>query len=509
MPAVTMNSPMLIRSQKSLKKRLVGKHRRGKVLVLLAILLPSLCGMIGMVMDTGFLLSEHRQVQHATDAAATAAAMEKQHDSSASKVLDVAMETVQVHNEIAGAMVEVNSPPTSGPYAGSNRHVEVVVSYEVPTFFMHIVGGAEVNNITCRAVAGFEPATDGAAIVVLDPRPDNFSLGALTPLLPPLPALLGGVEVLGLGSVEVHGAVLVNNEWGGEDEYGLPAGVNVPLKKAVTCTPIVGLTKFRTEDMRIVGGVSNYKHFGTLDPSASTPFKANRLPVPDPLKDLQPPTISLDPTNVSATMRGGRTIIGIPIIGPKITLYPGVYEWIDVVSGRVEFRPGVYIIRGKSPITQIPLKVLAGQVEANGVMFYITDNSGYDPSGSTFPDSSDGENDPPHQDLGNLLPSALINIGLLGSDFHPLNDPASPYHDMLIFQRRHDRRPIVLVQEALLGNGQFGGTTYTKWGHVLLAGIGDYDARFVCGTMRMLAILDMDIRPSTLLPPAEDVFLVE
>lgn len=505
-----MHSQQLINiSSSKFARKTREKQRRGKVLVLLAILLPSLCGMIGLVMDTGMLLSEHRQAQHAADAAATAAAMEKQQGSTTAEVLAEATETVRVHNQISSANVTVHSPPTSGPYAGSAKHVEVIVDYELPTFFMHVVGGATSNDIHCRAVAGFEPVTEGASIVVLDPNPDNFSLGALTPILPPLPALLGGVEVLGLGRVQVHGAMHVNTEWGGEDEYGLPAGVVKPLKKAVTCTPIVGLTKLQTEDLRIVGGVSNYKHFGTLNPEADVPFHANRLPVPDPLKHLAPPSISIDSANVSATMQGGRTIIGIPLIGPKITLNPGVYEWIDVVSGRVEFRPGVYIIRGKSPITQIPLKVLAGEVDAEGVMFYITDNSSYNPAGGTFPDSADGETDPPHQDLGNLLPSALINIGLLGSSFKPLNDPASPYHDMLIFQRRHDRRPIVLVQEALLGNGQYSGTTYSKWGHVLLAGLGDYDARFVCGTMRMLAILDLDINPSTLLPPAEDVFLVE
>ena len=72
-----------------------------------------------------------------------------------------------------------------------------------------------------------------------------------------------------------------------------------------------------------------------------------------------------------------------------------------------------------------------------------------------------------------------------------------------------DRRPILIVQENILGAGQMRGTVYSKWGHAILAGKGAYDARFVVGTMRLIALLDMQIRPSTLLPPAHDVYLVE
>ncbi len=56
---------------------------------------------------------------------------------------------------------------------------------------------------------------------------------------------------------------------------------------------------------------------------------------------------------------------------------PGVYDWIQVVSGKVVFNPGVYIIRSVNPVTQIGLSVLAGQVSANGVMFYITNTTTY------------------------------------------------------------------------------------------------------------------------------------
>jgi hypothetical protein len=79
---------------------------------------------------------------------------------------------------------------------------------------------------------------------------------------------------------------------------------------------------------------------------------------------------------------------------------------------------------------------------------------------------------------------------------------------MLVCQRRNDRRPIVIAHTSLLG-GEFEGTTYAKWGHVIFVGQGAYDARFVAGTMRILALIDVTLAPTDLLPAAQDVYLVE
>jgi hypothetical protein len=80
---------------------------------------------------------------------------------------------------------------------------------------------------------------------------------------------------------------------------------------------------------------------------------------------------------------------------------------------------------------------------------------------------------------------------------------------MTIYQRRQDRRPIIILNDDLLGTGSFAGRVYSKWGHVILAGKGTYDVSIVAGTLRLLAVLNMSLAPSNLLPPAEDVFLVE
>jgi len=141
-------------------------------------------------------------------------------------------------------------------------------------------------------------------------------------------------------------------------------------------------------------------------------------------------------------------------------------------------------------------------------MFYTTDAASYSPT-SGAPDKFDGEDEAAPLALGNTLPSALINAGLLGSNFAPLNHPGSPYDGMLFFQRRAGHRIAVIARETLLGNHQFGGTMYAKWGHVIVAGTGTFRNCFVVGSLRFVNVLNCSISPGDLLPPAKDVFLVQ
>ncbi|WP_254509776.1 TadE/TadG family type IV pilus assembly protein [Anatilimnocola floriformis] len=487
-------------------------HRRGKVLVLLAICLPAICGMIGLVIDGGLLFSNGRQLQHATDSAATAAAMEKRWGKSNAQALAVAEQFIREHHGLADATVTLYSPPINGEFVGSSRHLQIIVEQQQPTFFMRILNGRSAETICGRATAGWEASSVPAAIVVLDPGPPPFAVSAIPPLLPPLPAILGGLEVLGLGKVEVDGAVHVNTEWGGVDEHneliGEPAGL-LGLSNAVSATPLIALSRLKARELRVVGGVDRVNNYGKMRSSDPAVLQAGRLPVPDPFRSLPVPTLASDPTNVKATNFGGKTIIGIPLIGPTIVLQPGVYDYIEVVAGKVLFQPGVYIIRGKNPLTLLPLKLLVGEITAEGVMFYITDTNSYSPS-TGAPDCFDGETTAPTAGVvGTMVPAAVVNIGLLGSKFTGIDDPASPYNGMLFFQRRHDRRPLVFVQENLLGNGSIRGNVYSKWGHTILAGKGDLDLRFVSGTMRIVTVLDLNLKPTSFLPAAEDVYLVE
>ena len=483
------------------------RRRRAKVLVILAVLLPTLCAFLGLAIDAALLMTAQRELQHAADAAAYSAAMEKQQGASYFAMVSAAVQSVQIDNSLV-ATVDLHNPPQSGPYAGSNQHVEVILHQDISLYIMPAVMGNNIRTVSARSVCGPQASTAGAAIVILDPNPAPLSVAAVPLVLPSLPSLVGGLEVLGAGKVDVDGAVLVNTRWGGLDENGESTGDSPPPPSAVACTPLLPLTKLRARDLRVVGGVDNPANYGNFVSGEPSPLRAGRLSVPDPLKSLPIPTLAADAANVKDTVYGGKTIVGLPLIGPPTTLHPGIYDWITVTSGKVVFEPGVYIIRGKDPLTQISLSILAGEIQASGVMFYLTNTSSFTPTTGS-PDNLDSETQPPPPGALALVPSAVIDIGLINSSYAPLDAPSSPFHGMLIYQRRQDRRPVVLVQNNIILGGNVQGTIYAKWGHVILSGKGSYKTRVVSGTMRFITLLDCEVSPPTLLPPATDIFLVE
>lgn len=558
--------------------RSAASSRRGNVLVLLAVLLPVLIGVVGLVIDGGMMMDQRRDLQHATDAAATTAATELRLGNSSTAARAAATDAVQIAHAKADADVTVHIPPTTGPFAGNSDYVEVVSESVYRTRLTPILGGALDRTLRARAIAGVRDATAKSAIVILDPAPADISVASastivaninvaslvnqlplsslLTPLglggllngirnnivttlngvtsgvlgdltLPALPTLTAGFEVEGLGRLRVDGAILVNTTWGGKDEHGSPAGINAPLPYGAACMPLLATTKVFARDLRVVGGVDALTNYSAYQSGGSHPVQANRLAVPDPLNNLPTPTIAAAPNNghkvlvklvslgpvlgsLSALLQGILQPVLDPILLNPTALNPGVYDSITVVSlGEVKFNPGVYIIRSRSPITQMSLCVVGGWVKADGVMFYITDSATYN-AASGAPDAADNHTSAPANLLGSVVPSVLLAPLLPGSSISGLNSASSPFDGMLLYQRRIDRRPIILSGLKLLGGAAISGTIYAKWGHVIfLSGLGTYDLRFVCGTMRILTVGDTVIAPTKKLDAARDVYLVE
>lgn len=487
--------------------------RGGKVLVLFAVLLPAMLAVTGLIIDGGILQGTYRRTQHVSDAAATAAARNLQRGSTDSEAADTAEQFVQIHNSLPSAGVTVNIPPTTGLYAGDAGCVEVEVSHRADTYFYGFVGGDSAVEVRTRSVAGPQPSTAGAAIVVLDPDPPPISVPALPAILPALPALVGGFEIEGLGTVRVDGAVLVNTQWGGLDENGNPVGSSAPPPYGVASLNLLAAERLRARNIRVVGGVDNPNAYGNFVVGDPSPLVCGRLPVPDPLRNLPVPTTAADPVNVNGTLRGGVRVAQL-LIAPRVTLRPGVYEWIEIISGRVRFDPGVYIVRNRNPLTGISLNIAGGEIEAQGVLFYVTNSPGYTPA-SGLPDALDGETPPPPPGVLTLVPSTVINVAVLaggilgsGAQVSGLNDPGSPFHGMVVFQRRADRRPVVILS-SLLGSQAFSGRVYAKWGHTVYQGAGTADNSFVSGTLRLVTTLPITIAPAQLLPPASDVYLLE
>jgi hypothetical protein len=493
--------------QFGLPRRRRTRHPKGKVLVLVLISLSSILGILGLVFDAGLLTSDSQDLHHATDAAATAGAMDLLLGKAPASATATAISYVSGLNGLADAQTTVNIPPLQGVFAGQSSYVEVVASRVYKTRLIHMLGANSQQTFSTRSVAGYRPSTTGAAIVVLDPNPSAISINGIPPMLPTYPALIAGLEVLGLGTVGVDGAVLVNTTWGGVDENGNPAGTSSGPPYGISCTPLVSLTHLNARDIRVVGGVDSPSNYGNFSSGKKSPLRANRLAVPDPYQSLPVPTTVSDPAHVNAQLRGGVQVVALPLVGQTV-LQPGVYDWIEVVSGQVTFSPGVYIIRSVNPLSGIALNVLAGTVTANGVLFYITNAANYDAT-TGAPDNDDGSSRPAQSLPTGSIPSVLINATLPGSTYAPLNDPASPFNGLLVYQRRADLRPVVIVQDNLLAAGSLSGALYAKWGHVLFTGSGAYDLKIVAGTVRLVSVLGMTLSPGSLLPPAHDVYLVE
>ncbi|QDV80239.1 pilus assembly protein TadG-related protein [Botrimarina mediterranea] len=576
----------------------------GKLLVMLAILLPMMLSVAGLVIDGGLLMSKRRDMQHGADAAATAAAFELLRGNGVAAATGVATEVLQIDNDLPDATVTVNIPPTDGAFAGRPNHVEVIAQTNYRSRLMGILDGLVDYPVQARAVAGVQDVTAGAAIIVLDPDPAplqinsvaqtlaGIDLAALTteavgqsgltpflfsvPIVGPLassllnsqltsvmpieigsllddalaglpglnaPAIIAGLEVEGVGTLVVDGAVIVNNQWGGVDENNEIVGDCAGPPYGVSCMPIVPTTSVVARDVRVAGGVDELHHYGPFGGGDGTPLQANRLPVEDPLEGLPTPSISSDAANVSATVHNPGHLVRVtlpidvasevlgtvrnllpallrslldPLLDPltelltEATIQPGVYSSITVLAplGGVHFQPGVYIVRGGSPITGTALTVI-GPVQAEGVLFYVTASADYNAT-SGLPDAGQVSTEPPPNTIGSVLPSVLLLPLLPGADLTGLNDPSSPFHGMLLYQQRRDRRPIVVDLQQIVGGSRVSGTIYGKWAHLLLVGGGgSHDLRFVSGTARVVTVTNTMLAPSELFPPAQDVLLLE
>lgn len=494
-------------STRTRRRQAPGRARSGKVLVMVAVCLPAILAIVGLVYDSGFLLISRESIQHSADAGATAAAMDLLLGNSNGTAVADAATYVQGLNNLAAAQVTTNIPPQSGAYAGQTGFVEVLTSIQYQTQFMQMLGAAPQSQVVARAVAGYEPSTANGAVVVLDPSPAPVSIGPITAIeLPSYPALIGGLEVLGLGNLTVNGAVLVNNTWGGVDQDGNPAGTGSGPPYGIACTPLLSTSQLLATNIRVVGGVDNQKNYGSATQGQPSPLRANAIPVPDPFENLPTPCTATDPANVVSTNYGGVQVVELPLIGPTTTLSPGVYNWIEIDSGTVVFSPGIYIICSVNPTTGIGLNILGGTVTANGVLFYITNSTSFNAT-SGAPDNADGDTRPATASVTEV-PSVVINAALPGSSFSPLATASSPFAGMLFYQRRQDYRPIV-IYSGLPTSTVFQGIVYAKWAQFLFGGSGTLNLSVASGTARFVMIGGVTVTPTNPLPPAQDVFLVE
>jgi hypothetical protein len=486
-------------------------RRHGVVLVWLAMMLTVLLGAAGLVIDAGLMMATQRQAQNAADAAAIAAAHDLMYGKSPATATASAAAYAKQYNGFAGATVAVNTPPTSGIYAGIAGYVEVVVTAPLQTFMIHVLPGvSREQTVSARGVAGSESVTSGEGVICL--RQD----------------VAPGLSVTGGASLRVLGRVVVDSPGGGVDENGNPVTSYAGGNGSVACAAggtLQDLSRgIYASDIRIVGGVDDPRFFHNYDANdPSGVLHCRQAVVADPLILLPTPTQNSEGTftagGVDPTYRGepaatnqnhspndpsGMNYVRTnPVTGaPTLVLYPGIYGSISITGGSVEFKPGIYVISPKKNTTN-PLKITGGTVLAEGVMFYNTANS-YNPNDGT-PDVNDKEHSPPGNtsDLGDgtqywgemqfnagmhfkPIDTGGINANVYQDSRYPgattgLVRISPDFNGMLFYQRRRNPRGMTVTGNA--SDGTLVGTIYAKWAHVEITGQGTYNAQFVIGTM--------------------------
>ena len=156
-----------------------GQGQRGAVIPMVAISLTVLMGFAGLAMDVGFLEYRQQQQQSAADAAAVGGAQKLASNSctSTSGVQSAAW-TDAATNGFASPDVSVDTPPSSGPYAGNACAVAVTINHTQPTMFAHLFGmtGQE----STSAVAAAVKVGSGCIYLLSTTTESNFNKGSLT-----------------------------------------------------------------------------------------------------------------------------------------------------------------------------------------------------------------------------------------------------------------------------------------------------------------------------------------
>ncbi len=300
------------------------KDTCGGVLIYFAFMLPVLLGVSGLAVDASLWYGHKRDLQATADVAALTAALEmtRLDDETLGKTAAKADAITNGFDEAEGDTLEINTPPTSGPFAGQNGVFEAIVTRPVPTFLARLVYPDQVI-VAARAVASVA--------------------GSSVPC------------VLALEENEKN-AIKVNN--GSFFADGCKVQINSSNQQKAL--QVYSGATMDADEINIVG---EYVNKGYISSEPNTGMSA----FGDPLAGLSPPPISGCDYNDVAFDEGIHV------------LSPGVYCGGLSLSGTadVELEPGTYIIQNGDFSTS------GGELQGEDVTFYMAGDSSVSMTGQS------------------------------------------------------------------------------------------------------------------------------
>ena len=152
------------------------RSQSGQALIVLVFAIMGLLGITALAVDGGNAYADLRRAQNAADTAALAGALARIRAADWVYASLASAAENGYTNDGTRSIVELHSPPESGPNAGDIEYIQVVITSNVPTYFAPIVGMMEITNVV-QAVARtktpeYKEMYNGAAVVSLAPNSD-------------------------------------------------------------------------------------------------------------------------------------------------------------------------------------------------------------------------------------------------------------------------------------------------------------------------------------------------
>jgi len=149
------------------------KGERGQAIILIVFSIIGLIGMTALAIDGGNALIDRRRTETAASAAALTAALARINGGDWRSAALATAKANGYNNDGISSIIEMNTPPLSGPYVGDSEYIEVIITSHLDTYFGPVIGISRVTNVA-RAVTRTKPSEYGAMF-------DGYALVSLVP----------------------------------------------------------------------------------------------------------------------------------------------------------------------------------------------------------------------------------------------------------------------------------------------------------------------------------------
>ena len=150
------------------------KSERGQAIIMVVFAIIGLIGMTSLAIDGGNALIDRRRTETAASAAALTAALTRIEGGNWRSAALATAKANGYNNDGVRSIIEMNTPPLSGPYVGNSEYIEIIITSHLKTYFGPVIGVPQVTNVA-RAVTQSKPSEygqmfDGYALVSLAPH---------------------------------------------------------------------------------------------------------------------------------------------------------------------------------------------------------------------------------------------------------------------------------------------------------------------------------------------------